>query len=151
MRLPLSLALIACLSAPAAIPAAAVTDALQVQAEAGISTSRTALQAAYHGGRAATYVGLGAAAGAFGSLVDLGGKLVGVQRVAAVVAGALMVGFGAVALLRVAGARLNAGRSPAVLQRAWRTPKPSRMLIFDRMRLPTTRSSRSAGAGASLV
>src|SRR5512140_1015894 len=39
----------------------------------------------YHAGRIATYAALGAAAGALGSAIELTGKLVGIQRSAAVV------------------------------------------------------------------
>jgi sulfite exporter TauE/SafE len=72
--------------------------------------SRAALNVAYNSGRLVTYTILGAIAGALGAAMDLGGSMVGVQRAAAVVAGAMMIAFGATALLRAAG--LKAPRLP---------------------------------------
>lgn len=83
----------------------------------GQGPGRVALQMAYHGGRLVTYVALGTLAGAVGSMVNLGGSLVGVQRVAAVLAGAMMVGFGVVTLLRVAGVKVHVAKSPVALQK----------------------------------
>ncbi|MFO0963634.1 MAG: sulfite exporter TauE/SafE family protein [Phycisphaerales bacterium] len=53
----------------------------------------------YHASRALSYVAVGALAGAFGTLLDAGGALVGVQRVAAVAAGVAvaLVGVGVLA------------------------------------------------------
>ncbi len=66
-------------------------------------------------GRLIAYVTLGAFAGALGRAVDVAGALGGVQRAAAVVAGALIVGWGTVSLLRAIGVRVPAGaRAPAV-------------------------------------
>ncbi len=58
---------------------------------------------AYHLGRLATYVALGAVAGALGRGVDLAGEAAGVGRSAAVAAGGLMTVWGLMALLRAAG------------------------------------------------
>lgn len=58
---------------------------------------------AYHTGRLIGYVALGALAAAVGAALDLGGTLIGIQRVAAMSAGALMIVFGIVALLRLRG------------------------------------------------
>ncbi|MFN7020152.1 MAG: sulfite exporter TauE/SafE family protein [Phycisphaerales bacterium] len=74
------------------------------------AASRWSLVAAYNLGRLVTYLVMGAAAGAVGAAVDLGGSMVGVQRAAAVGAGAVMVGFGVVAVMRALGARV--GRAP---------------------------------------
>ncbi|MCC6320927.1 MAG: sulfite exporter TauE/SafE family protein [Phycisphaerales bacterium] len=74
------------------------------------AASRWSLAAAYNLGRLATYVLMGVMAGAVGAAVDLGGSMVGVQRAAAVGAGAVMVVFGAVAVARALGARV--GRAP---------------------------------------
>ena len=82
-----------------------------------VHTPRTLLMGAYHAGRLLTYVALGAAAGALGSVVDLTGNLVGLQRTAAIAAGAMMVGFGVLTLLRVAGVRIKPLRLPAFLAR----------------------------------
>lgn len=61
---------------------------------------------AYHGGRLASYALLGAVAGALGAGVDAAGRMAGAARPAAVLAGVLMVGWGAVTMLRAMGARL---------------------------------------------
>ncbi len=74
------------------------------------------LHAAYHGGRLLTYAALGAVAGGVGAALDFGGSYVGVQRVAAALAGALMIGFGLITLAKVAGIR---GRT-SLIPRAWR-------------------------------
>ncbi|MFI5378229.1 MAG: sulfite exporter TauE/SafE family protein [Tepidisphaerales bacterium] len=68
------------------------------------STGRHALlQGAYHGGRLVTYTLLGLAAGAAGATVNLGAALAGIKPLAAAVAGAVMVAFGLVSLLRLNG------------------------------------------------
>jgi sulfite exporter TauE/SafE len=83
-----------------------------------------AAQSWYHAGRLVTYVALGAAAGAIGGAVELAGRLVGLQRAAALLAGAALVATALAALTRrlpggVAGdgafariARLVPGRMP---------------------------------------
>lgn len=78
-------------------------------------THRLPLHAAYHGGRLITYASLGAIAGLAGSAFDFGGSLVGVQRAAAILAGAMMVGFGTIAILRIQGVRVPGPPVP----RAW--------------------------------
>jgi sulfite exporter TauE/SafE len=65
--------------------------------------------AAYHGGRGATYVLLGALAGSAGAVFDLGGARLGFPRAAAVLAGILMIGCGAMTLIRRRGAPRRAG------------------------------------------
>lgn len=63
---------------------------------------------AYHAGRLVMYTLLGFAAGALGAAVNLGGEAAGVQRIAAVVAGVLMVGAGVSLLLKQrVGKRMN--------------------------------------------
>lgn len=64
---------------------------------------RVALNAAYHGGRLLTYTALGIAAGSVGALLDLGGALAGISRVAMALAGAVMVVFGVSAVLAAMG------------------------------------------------
>jgi hypothetical protein len=59
---------------------------------------RLAPQLLYGLGRLTTYAALGAAAGLLGSVVELAGSLVGVQRAAALVAGALLVLYALVGL-----------------------------------------------------
>ena len=73
-------------------------------------------QAAYHLGRLVTYVVLGVAAGAAGALIDLGSTLSGVGPIAASIAGATMILFGLVTVLRYAGATVPRVRPPAFMQ-----------------------------------
>lgn len=61
---------------------------------------------AYNGGRLFTYVTLGAIAGAVGAAVDLAGRAADVQRVAALLASALILAWGGIALLRALGVSL---------------------------------------------
>jgi sulfite exporter TauE/SafE len=61
----------------------------------------------YHLGRFVTYTALGAVAGSLGGLLDLAGKAVGMGRVAAVLAGAIMVIWGLSALLARAGVSIG--------------------------------------------
>jgi sulfite exporter TauE/SafE len=72
--------------------------------------SRWSLNAAYNLGRLATYITIGAIAGLLGAALDLGGSMVGVQRVAAFAAGAMMLGFGLIAVARHLG--INIPRTP---------------------------------------
>jgi sulfite exporter TauE/SafE len=67
------------------------------------------LLAAYHLGRLVTYVMLGIAAGAVGGLLDLTTTLAGLRPVAAALAGATLLTFGLISLLRIYG------RGPALL------------------------------------
>ncbi|MGE0480605.1 MAG: sulfite exporter TauE/SafE family protein [Phycisphaerae bacterium] len=90
--------------------------ALAVGGVARSTSGSFALQAAYHGGRLITYVLLGAACGLVGSLVDLGGALAGVQRVAAGLAGATMAVIGLFAILRYSGVSRGCVRAPAWMQ-----------------------------------
>jgi len=80
--------------------------------------SRSALHAAYNGGRLMTYVALGALAGAVGGAVDLGGSLVGAQRIAGALSAAVVATFGVLTLLRALGVRTPAPPAPAWLHRA---------------------------------
>lgn len=75
------------------------------------------VHAAYHLGRLCTYITLGIIAGAVGRALDLGGTAVGLGRVAAVLSGALMIGFGVVATMRVLGAGVPRLGAPKVMQR----------------------------------
>lgn len=68
--------------------------------------SKTVLSVAYNGGRLVTYSALGAIGGALGAALNLGGSFIGVQRVAAISAGVIMIVFGMTTLLRVLGAKL---------------------------------------------
>ena len=76
----------------------------------------------YSAGRLVAYAALGLAAGAIGAARDLAGSLAGIQRVAAVVAGVVMITWGVLALLRLRGLRVLPVRAGSVvwLQRAFR-------------------------------
>lgn len=77
---------------------------------------RAALNAAYNGGRLITYTALGALSGLLGSAVDLGGAAVGLQRAATILAGALMVTFGILAILRARGVHLPHAPVPSFIR-----------------------------------
>lgn len=78
---------------------------------------RLMLNAAYHGGRLTTYALLGAVAGSVGALLDLGGALAGISRVAMVLAGAVMVLFGLSALSAALGRSTLRFPIPSAMQR----------------------------------
>jgi len=78
---------------------------------------RAILQLAYHGGRLVTYALVGAICGVLGAALDLGGSLLGLQRVAAVLAGVMMIAVGVLTLLRYRGVSLPHVGLPAFLQR----------------------------------
>lgn len=99
------------------------------------ATPAWALQSAYHAGRLAVYVTLGALAGAVGGAFDLAGETVGLQRVAVIMAGSLMVLFGGITLLRVWGVRLGQPPVPRVLREA-----VSRFMRFAAERTPVARA-----------
>ena len=69
--------------------------------------SHLAVQVAYHGGRLVTYTFLGIVAGLIGRAMDEAGTILGFQRIAMIAAGALMVLFGVVVLLRIWGVRIG--------------------------------------------
>lgn len=71
---------------------------------------------AYHAGRLVTYVALGAVAGGVGSAADLAGSAAGLGRVAALVAGALMVTWALLLLLEHAGVGARWLSAPARLR-----------------------------------
>lgn len=79
---------------------------------------RWRLHAAYNLGRLVVYTALGAVAGTVGAAVNIGGELVGLQRAAAVVAGAMMVCVGLITVARLAGIRLPTPQAPAWMARA---------------------------------
>lgn len=81
---------------------------------AGQGGRRPWAHAAYNGGRLASYVALGLLAGALGAGVDRMGAAAGVSRGAAVLAGTLMIAWGAAALLAAAGVRLPGPSAPAL-------------------------------------
>src|SRR6266542_1340666 len=72
-------------------------------------------QSAYHIGRLVSYATIGALAGAMGGLVNIASTLNGMRPVAASLAGATIVAFGVVTLLRLSGSRIAGLKVP----RAW--------------------------------
>lgn len=80
------------------------------------STGRGQLQFLYHGGRLFGYTLIGAACGFAGSLLDLGGTVVGLQRLAGIMAGTLMVAAGGMVLLRYSNWRLPHLAAPTFWQ-----------------------------------
>jgi uncharacterized protein len=85
---------------------------------AGASSSRgVLLQSAYHAGRLVTYLLMGAAAGAAGQLLNIGSALAGLQPVAAILAGAVMIAFGLVMVMRLRGWRVGMLRPPQLMTR----------------------------------
>jgi sulfite exporter TauE/SafE len=70
----------------------------QYVAAGGGRGAAMAAQGWYTAGRVVTYAVLGAVAGAIGGAVDLAGTLLGVQRVASIVAGGTLVAWAIVAL-----------------------------------------------------
>jgi sulfite exporter TauE/SafE len=79
-------------------------------------SGRRAGHLAYNLGRLIAYATLGAVAGALGAALDLGGALLGIQRVAAVVAGAFIVLWGTVLLVESLGQRVPRLHPPSWLQ-----------------------------------
>ena len=77
--------------------------------------SRVGLQIAYHGGRLITYTLLGAIAGSLGALLDMTSTLAGLQPVAMVLAGGLMIALGVAELLRHFGHRIAHLAPPKLL------------------------------------
>lgn len=74
--------------------------------------------AMYNAGRFASYLALGAMAGLIGSSVTRVGALAGVGRAAAIVAGALMVGWALYTIAAQRGMKLGTPSLPASWQRA---------------------------------
>lgn len=90
---------------------------------------RARLHAAYNAGRLVTYCTLGAIAGALGGALDLAGSMVGVSRVAAMLAGATLIVFGGSHLLRALGVRIAPARPPRFLARALRGAQSAAMSL----------------------
>lgn len=104
--------------------------------------SRIPLHVAYNGGRLVTYAILGAVAGAFGAGLDrVSESLLGVQRIALLIAGGSMILFGLAALARIKGIRVPHPHPPRfaarILERghrfAVRRPPAIRALIIGLM------------------
>jgi sulfite exporter TauE/SafE len=112
---------------------------------AGQDRSRIGSQMAYHVGRLAAYVALGAVAGGIGAGLDRLGAMAGLSRVSAVVAGALMVAWGAASLARARGGRAA----------AWHAPRAARVPIAAAARalagLPPAPRALALGSLTSLL
>jgi sulfite exporter TauE/SafE len=107
---------------------------------------RVHVQLGYQSARLLGYVVLGAAAGSLGHAVDLAGRAAGIGKVAAVVAGGTMIGWGLLAMLSATGVRL-----------ARKLPRlrllPSSLLVRlgdGRARTPVMRATLLGGASALL-
>jgi sulfite exporter TauE/SafE len=85
--------------------------------EAQSNISRAVLHAAYHGGRLVTYALVGAVCGLLGAALDLGGSMIGLHRIAAVLAGVMMIAVGVVAVVRYLGMRVPHPPVPEFLKR----------------------------------
>lgn len=90
--------------------------AFAVGADPKTRAPKWALHAAYNLGRLGTYLVFGVIAGSLGAGLDLGASMLGMQRAAAIGAGAVMIGFGVVMLLRAGGARIPKVRPPKFMQ-----------------------------------
>lgn len=86
---------------------------------------------AHAAGRLGAYATMGAIAGGVGAAVDLAGAMANVQRAAMIVAGAVLVAWGALALASALGAPVPSLR-PRVFQRA---------VVKIRRRRPTVRAA----------
>jgi sulfite exporter TauE/SafE len=76
-------------------PFVAVVSGAKHSSAAHVSSTQKAMpQLAYHLGRAATYIGLGAAGGSVGAVVDFAGEAAGVVHVAALLSGVLVILWG---------------------------------------------------------
>lgn len=90
---------------------------LAVVPNGNVARRRVGPHVMYHFGRLATYTTLGGVAGAVGSGIDLGGSMLGLQRLAALLAALMMIGFGLIAILRLRGVRVPRVPTPKVLGR----------------------------------
>jgi sulfite exporter TauE/SafE len=92
--------------------------------------------AAYNAGRLVSYLLLGAVAGSIGHGVDRVGGIAGIGRLAAVIAGALMVVWGGSALLAALGVRMSQRFPPRAIQAALTS-----LLVRFRNESPTVRGA----------
>lgn len=73
----------------------------------------------YQFGRLTSYLGLGLMAGALGAALDLGGRVVGWQQLAAYVAGGSLILMGLLTLLRTTGVRLPHHQLPRFMVKSF--------------------------------
>jgi sulfite exporter TauE/SafE len=144
--------LVACTAAPA-LPsdrASAAGGTTQLTSSIGGRTVRVgpslwATQSTYHLARGLGYIALGGVAGALGAALDLGGSMVGVQRIASIAAGGFIAILGAVMLLRIAGARIPHAATPAWVLRLVRS-------VHGRaMRMPPVARAGAIGLATPLL
>jgi len=105
----------------------------------GTGTARhtgAAPHAAYNAGRLVSYLLLGALAGSVGHGVDRIGGVAGVGRLAAIIAGALMVVWGGSTLLAALGVRMGPHLAPRALQATLTS-----LLVRFRNESPTVRGA----------
>lgn len=86
----------------------------------GCSSTKAAVAtgSAYHATRLVSYATVGAIAGAFGSALEEGGAMVGIQRIAAIAAGVTVALIGTSMLLSAAGIGTRTWKLPGIVQRA---------------------------------
>ncbi|MEY4118097.1 MAG: hypothetical protein RLZZ116_1425 [Planctomycetota bacterium] len=110
-----------------------------------VDGSRSIRQVGYHAGRLASYAGVGAIAGLVGSVVDDAGTLVGVQQVAAIVAGSMIALMGVMAIARAIGLRVPAAGVPMPMVRA------AQRVHAATLRLPPTYRGLPIGLATPLL
>ncbi len=106
---------------------------------------RFAVQLGYQGGRLASYLVLGALAGALGRALDFAGQAAGFGKTAAVVAGVLMTLGGLWAMLEAGGARVGLR-----LPRFGLPASMTSLLARAHSRAPLARAAMLGGASAFL-
>ncbi len=106
---------------------------------------RAHLHAAYNSGRLITYITLGAVAGSLGGALDLAGSMVGLSRIAAMLAGATLIAFGGMHLLRALGVRIAPVRPPRFMQTGLRAAHRAAMV------LPPVRRALAIGLMTTLL
>jgi len=75
------------------------------------------IHASYHGSRLAAYVAAGAVVGVIGSALDDGGRMVGLQQTAAMLAAAVLIVMGVAMLAKIVGLRPPRVRLPGPARR----------------------------------
>ena len=88
----------------------------QVHVSRRLGGSPLAVAVAYHAGRLCNYLFLGALAGVLGAALNLGAGMLGVQRVAAVLAGSVTIVLGGIVLARVAGVPIHSAPLPLLVR-----------------------------------
>ena len=81
----------------------------------GSAVGAAVLASVYNLGRLGTYLMLGAGAGAIGGVFDFGGRAVGVQRIAVMISGVMLLVMGIAMLLERAGVRVRNARAAGTI------------------------------------